>query len=320
LTVNFHEVLKFMSISLFPIVQSIPHGGLTVPPEVHGRLAISDVTIYNECDLWADQIYDFNHPDLGDLRPFEGIPATLAAVTMPVARVLIDANRPPNSLDNPDGAVKTQTSYGDPIYDTPLRREEQIELLDAYWRPYHDQLDRTLRREAGEVSLLLDCHNMAQRGPDAYGDPGQVRPLICISNNGDARGEPLSRLGALSAPPWLARRAVEIAADLFADLELLEPNPEPTPVAALNSPFVGGYILTHYTSEANQRSLALGEGASGEDHRYMGLMVEINRGLIVGNQRTDSPILPPNLPQIAAVRRRLYQWMAAVSALLSNGQ
>jgi hypothetical protein len=167
---------------------------------------------------------------------------------------------------------------------------------------------------------LLDCHNMAQRGPDAYGDPGRVRPLICISNNGDPRGEPSSRLGALSAPPWLARRAVEIAADLFADMELLEPNPEPTPVAALNLPFVGGHILTHYTSETYQRSLAVGKDASGEEHRYVGLMVEINRGLIVGNQRTDTPMLPPNLPQIAAVRRRLYQWFAAVSTLLGNGQ
>jgi N-formylglutamate deformylase len=299
-----------MSLSLFPVVQSIPHGGLEVPERVRGRLAIDGVTIFNECDLWADQLYDFDHSDLADLRPAGQAPATLATVTMPVARVLIDANRPPDSLENPDGAVKTQTSYGNPIYRTPLRRDEQLDLLETYWRPYHDRLDGALRREVGRVRLLLDCHNMAQRGPDAYGDPGQVRPLVCVSNNGNRRGEIASKRSTVSAPPELARRAVEIAADLFADLELLEPNPEPTPVAALNSPFAGGYILNQYTSSAYQRSLGLG-GENG----YIGLMIEINRGLIVGNQRTDSPIQPPNQPQIAAVRRRLYQWMAAVCEL-----
>jgi hypothetical protein len=44
----------------------------------------------------------------------------------------------------------------------------------------------------------------------------------------------------------------------------------------------------------------------------MGLMVEINRGLIVGNQRTDTPIQPPNEERIAAVRRRLYRWLLAL--------
>lgn len=73
-----------------PIVQSIPHGGLQTPPEVADRLAIDEVTIYNECDLWADQIFDFDHPDLADLRPAGLAASTLGAVRMPVARVLID--------------------------------------------------------------------------------------------------------------------------------------------------------------------------------------------------------------------------------------
>ena len=52
-----------------PIVQSIPHAGLAVPPSVADRLAIDDVTIYNECDLWNDQIFDFAQPALGGGRP-----------------------------------------------------------------------------------------------------------------------------------------------------------------------------------------------------------------------------------------------------------
>lgn len=286
-----------------PILQSIPHGGLQTPPEVVDRLAIDEVTIYNECDLWADQIFDFDHPDLADLRPAGQTAATLGSVRMPVARVLIDANRAPDSLDNPDGAVKTTTSYGDPIYRTPLSRAEQIDLRQRHWQPFHDRLDALVRRHAGEMRLFLDCHNMAQVGPDAYGDAGKVRPLICIANFGDERGEAVAKRAPVSAPPPFIRRAAEIAHDLFSDLPLLEPNPHPTPVVALNRPFVGGYILCHYTGDRYQPATR---------EPFLGLMVEINRGLIVGNQRTDTPIQPPNQERIAAVRRRLYQWLRAL--------
>jgi N-formylglutamate deformylase len=288
---------------LLPILQSIPHGGLQTPPEMADRLAINDVTIYNECDLWVDQIFDFDHPDLADLKPAGQAAATLGSVRMPIARVLIDANRAPDSLDNPDGAVKTTTSYGDPIYRSPLSRQEQIDLRQRYWHPFHEQLDALVRYHAGEMRLFLDCHNMAQRGPDAYGDAGKVRPLICIANFGNTRGELVPSRGPLTTPPPFMQRAAEIAHALFSDLTLLEPNPESTPVVGLNSPFPGGYILRHYTGDPYQPADA---------EPFLGLMVEINRGLIVGNQRTDTPIQPPNEERISAVRRCLYRWLLAL--------
>lgn len=298
-----------MSNAPLPVVQSIPHGGLSVPDEVAGRLAIRDVTIYNECDLWVDQLFDFDHPDLRFQRP-QGEAATLGKVTLPIARVLIDGNRPPDSLDNPDGVVKTQTSYGDPIYRDPIDRDTQVSLRDRYWQPFHDELDALLHANAGRMLLFLDCHNMAQRGPDAYLDPGKVRPSICIANFGDANGEAVGDR-PLSAPAWFAREAARIAQPLFADLPLLEPNPEPTPVVALNQPYAGGYILRQYVDESYQQRLQT-------ERRYVGLMVELNRGLFVGNQRTDTPISSPNEERIAAVRLRLYRWLTAIVALLKE--
>lgn len=294
--------------SSLPIVQSIPHAGLTVPPSVLDCLAIDDVTIYNECDLWNDQIFDFTHPSLG------GQP--LAVVDMPIARVLIDANRPPDSLDNPDGAVKSHTSYGDPIYAPALSRPAQARLLESEWQPFHTELDRALTGHAGDVRLFLDCHNMAQHGPTAYGDPGKARPLICIANFGDADGEAdgeaVAANGPLTAPAAFVRRAGEIAGELFADLALLEPDAQnPSPVVSLNQPFVGGYILRHYCDAAYQQAIG---------GRYIGLMVEVNRGLFVGDQHTRTPIQPPNQERIAAVRLRLYRWVQAILPLLETSQ
>ncbi|RLT44167.1 MAG: hypothetical protein DWI57_03520 [Chloroflexi bacterium] len=287
-----------------PLVQSIPHAGLSVPPSVADRLSIDDVTIYNECDLWNDQIFDFAHPSL---RPEA---AALAVVDMPIARVLIDANRPPDSLDNPDGAVKSQTSYGDFIYAKSLRREEQERLLAEEWQPFHTRLDAALRGHAGDARLFLDCHNMAQHGPSAYGDPGQVRPLLCIANFGDTNGDFVAANGPLTAPAEFVRRAAQIAGTLFGDLSLLQPDSQrPAPVVALNQPFVGGYILRHYCDAAYQRRIGSG---------YVGLMVEINRGLFVGDQSTRTPIQPPNQAAIAAVRQRLYRWVQAILPLLEQ--
>lgn len=294
-----------------PLVQSLPHPGLQVPPEVADRLAIDDVTIFNECDLWADQLFDFAHPDLAKQRQQAGLdeqPA-LAVVKCPIARVLIDANRPGEALANPDGPVKTQTSYGDPIYRTPLTDQQKEELRAAYWQPFHQRLDAALRAHAPALRLLLDCHNMAQEGPAAYRDAGEIRPLLCIANFGDAQGERLADGPPVTAPPGFVRRAAEVAQEIFGDLALLVPTPgETAPVVAINQPFVGGHILRHYCDPAYQRQIQ----AAG----YAGLMVEVNRGLFVGNQSTRSPIQPPNAARISLLRQRLFRWTQALLALL----
>ena len=46
------------------------------------------------------------------------------------------------------------------------------------------------------------------------------------------------------------------------------------------------------------------------------LMVEINRGLFVGNQTGQTEVQPPNEERIAAIRERFYHWLAEVCAML----
>jgi formiminoglutamase len=286
-----------------PVILSCPHGGLDVPSEVRDLLAIDRKVIHNECDLWVDQLFDFT--------PFGAPP--LGKVTMPIARVLIDANRDPTDLANADGPVKTITSYGDNIYCRPLGRQLQRMLLERYWRPYHSRLGSVAKQAVARTKLFLDCHNMAQQGPSAYSDPGAARPLICLANLGDETGDQIPGQEETSCSAWLIRRSAELAEELFSDMALLEPEQETPPrVVAINQPFAGGYIL---------RQAASGELYGGSEqvagiYRPPAMMVEVNRGLFVGNQTTTSSIRPPNLPRIALVQQRLHNWLGAVLALL----
>ena len=299
-----------MQLTPLPMIQSIPHGGLATPPEVEGRLAIGPTAIYNECDLWADQLYDFAHADLAGLTPDSAGRGrgALEVITTPIARGLVDVNRLPDDLANPDGPIKSQTSYGEQVYSTPLSDQEKQLLLDRYWRPYHTQLEASLRRHADRAPLLLDCHNMAQHGPTTYAFAGAPRPLICLSNLGDAQGEPATLGAKTSCPGWLLRAAGDIAAELFSDMTLLQPTPgETPPVVALNWPFVGGILINRYS-----RGVGGSQQSAPHAQARSAIMIEVNRGLYVGDQRRDTPIAPANHERIALIRRRLYLWAVRV--------
>lgn len=287
-----------------PIILSIPHGGLEVPPEVSDRLAVDAITLHNECDLWADQLYDFNEQSLTTITPSGYTPRVLATVSMRIARALIDVNRAPDDLANSDGPVKTQTSYGEPLYTSRLDDATKRSLRERYWQPFHDQLAATLAEFDAQARLLLDCHNMAQRGPTAYPHAGAARPLICLSNFGDDQGEPTPSLGWTTCPPALLRQAGQLAAELFADLPLLEPAGATPPVVALNWPFPGGMIIRTYSRTAAGTA------------RLPAIMVEVNRGLFVGNQDARTPIQPADTARIGEIRQRLYQWAIGVIDLI----
>jgi N-formylglutamate amidohydrolase len=78
-------------------------------------------------------------------------------------------------------------------------------------------------------------------------------------------------------------------------------------VVALNYPFSGGYIVRRYSAAAGQ---------SGVAQAPLGLMIEVNRGLYVGNQTAATPVSPPNFERIADIRARLYRWANEFAAYL----
>ncbi|MCA9936746.1 MAG: N-formylglutamate amidohydrolase [Anaerolineales bacterium] len=259
-----------------PIAVIVPHAGLTVPPEVADVVSLTAVQIFNEADAYVDQLFDFR----------EQVQHWL---TFPFARAILDVNRPDDpALTRPgDGVVKWQTSYGTAVYPPHLRPNSALErqLVAAYWQPWHDQLAAIAADP--QIKLVIDAHSMAAVGPSKYDDPGVLRPRVSVSNLGNALGT-ASGDRPLSAPSALTWRFARLLAEAFAPLPELAPTGVPV---AVNTPFFGGWDML----------------AHGPTARQPWVMIEVNRGLYVGAQDGDTPIVPPNEEQITAVRAALWQ-------------
>lgn len=267
---------------LLPIAILLPHAGLAVPPELADRLALDEAALFHEADAYTDRIYDFRGRVVRWLR-------------FPYARALVDVNRRDgqNHTRPGDGIIKTQTSYGRPIYRPGCEPDPELErlLIRRYWQPWHQQLaaiatDPTIR-------LVLDCHSMAASGPNAYDDPGAIRPRACVANLGDREAAAVPGR-PLTAPPALAQRLAQALGQALNDFPALTPT---GPTVALNHPFAGGWNLWAHGGKAQPW-----------------LMIEISRGLYIGAQNDSSPIVPPDEARIEALRETLWQAITTVMA------
>jgi formiminoglutamase len=179
---------------VLPILISVPHGGTETPNEISGRVIASPHEIFDDSDARTRDIYAF----YGEVVHF---------ASAKVARAFVDLNRAPDDRPpaNPDGVVKSETCYGRPIYD-PVRHltDTHIEqLLQRYYYPYHRALE------------------------EASPDPGQKRPLFCLSNDS----------GRTSPIATIERLADALAAAFEIDRSDIW----------LNRPFKGGYITRSHS-------------------------------------------------------------------------
>jgi N-formylglutamate deformylase len=147
-----------------PLLLSVPHGGLEVPPEVSGICLLTVEDIIADGDDGARDVYALESEVAG-------------FVAADVARAIVDLNRAPDDRGR-DGVVKTHTCWDVPIYAEPLSEELAERLLADYYCPYHNKLTEL----ASAVVLGLDCHTMAAIGPPVGPDPGAARPAVCLSN------------------------------------------------------------------------------------------------------------------------------------------
>ena len=148
-----------------PLLLSVPHAGLVIPPAVNDLCILSESEIIEDGDEGAAEIY----------LPLEDEVSTLVSTV--VARAIVDMNRAEDDRGR-DGVIKTHTCWDVQIYREPLSETIITELMEIYYKPYH----ASLTQHATHVKCGIDCHTMASNGPPVGPDTGIERPTICISN------------------------------------------------------------------------------------------------------------------------------------------
>ena len=198
-----------------------------LPRELAPRLALSPADVFFDSNPWTREIFAMGELVQGRLE-------------VEVARAVIDLDRDPSQRppEFEDGVVKAVTRYRKRVWTeegqpTP---EEVQRLIDRYHRPYHEILERTASR--GGVRMGIDCHSMGPVGAPLDPDPGQVRPIFCLGNLGDEKGEG----EGITCKPALMRAMAAALSEEFAEVE----PPEGQPLVAFNRPYSGDYILKRH--------------------------------------------------------------------------
>ena len=155
-----------------PVLISVPHSGVNVPPEVESYCCLNARQIIEDGDEGADEIYDV----AAEAEAF---------ITTDIARAVVDINRAQDDR-RADGVIKTHTCWNIPIYNQPLPEPVIQTLLRKYYHPYHEQLSAW----ANNAKFGIDCHTMATYGPPVGPDPGQERPFVCLSNANETFPKP----------------------------------------------------------------------------------------------------------------------------------
>jgi formiminoglutamase len=249
---------------MLPVLLSIPHGGTQVPEEVRDRVCITPRDLFDDSDACTADIYDLG----SEVR---------CVVKSDIARAFVDLNRAPDDRppENADGVVKTATCFKRPIYladrevDTALTER----LLTRYHMTYHDRL-HAAAADPG-IALALDCHSMLAAAPPISSNPGQPRPLFCLSNRDGA-----------TAPNDLLLQLAEAIGRAF-DISAAR--------IGLNDPFKGGYITQRH-----------GCG------RLPWIQVEMNRALYLAGAWFDADRLRVDPGRLAELRE---QFRAALRSL-----
>ncbi|MBY0411847.1 MAG: N-formylglutamate deformylase [Burkholderiaceae bacterium] len=204
-----------------PLLISIPHCGVYVPPMLAERLSPAARQVH-DTDWHLELLYAFAK-DMG---------VSILAATH--SRYVIDLNRPPDGASLYPGQSVTGLCPVDGFDDAPLYprgdvpdTEEVAARREALWAPYHAQLRAELDRlrTAHGVAVLWDAHSIRSVLPRFF--EGKLPDL----NLGTANGT--------SCDPALAQELLAIAQAATGYS------------AVLNGRFTGGHITRHYGAPAS---------------------------------------------------------------------
>jgi N-formylglutamate deformylase len=227
--------------TILPIVAHIPHAGTEIPNSVHDQFLTSPGDLWREIarvtDWYTDELF--------------GIPGIAVSQT-PINRVVVDLERYcDDSLEEKSafgqGVIYTHNTLGEQIRRELSRRERQ-QLLDTYYRPWHQQLQLNVEQQLAHWGhcLLLDCHSFPDEPFGHEDDHEQPRPDICLGSCGNT-------------PQWL----LDACQRLFLERGY---------TVSLDFPYSGCLVPDRYSS----------------DLRVPAIMVEINRRLYMESGESDA--------------------------------
>lgn len=155
--------------SWIPVVASLPHSGVYVPPDIARLCTPLHLSTLRNTDWHLQDLYDFL-PDMG-----------IHTVCADFSRYVIDPNR---ALKEPlfgpykHSAVYETDTWGETIYHTLPTEENCRARIGKYYAPYHDALQKTLdtiRQACGRV-YLIDLHSFM----------GPISEDVCLGNKNGA--------------------------------------------------------------------------------------------------------------------------------------
>jgi N-formylglutamate deformylase len=185
-----------------PLIVSIPHTGLDIPPDIEARL-VSPWLARKDADWWIEKLYDFA-PELG---------ATV--VRTAISRTVIDVNRDPSGASlypgqATTGLCPTETFDGEPLYKTGHEPDEAeiARRRTVCFEPYHAALAAEIARlrENHPRIVLYDCHSIRSVVPRLF--EGEL-PHMNIGTNSGASCDPMlqqqiEEICAASGFSWVA--------------------------------------------------------------------------------------------------------------------
>jgi N-formylglutamate deformylase len=220
----------------FPYTTHIPHSSRFIPRGVREQLCLSDeelaAELLKKTDHFTDELFRFESP-------------LVETLVFPVSRLVVDPERFLEDEKEPMathgmGAVYTRTSDGKALRESLTRAEREV-LIERYYRPHHEKLERAVAMTlaAWNSCLIIDCHSFPS-APLPYEEDRSPRCQdICLGTD------------PVHTPRWLSEMAEAVfrAGGFSVDL---------------NRPFGGSLVPATYYQK---------------DHSVWSIMIEVNRSL-----------------------------------------
>ncbi len=197
----------------------MPHNGTSLPTGLL-KVMYPYARQVKDTDWYLDKLYSFVHPE------------DCTVISPNFSRYVIDLNRAPDNTSLYEGMDTTElcptTQFNKkPLYldHKSLTVEEINDRIQRYWFPYHQTIERELKRlrSLHPTVVLFDAHSIASRVPRFF--EGQLPDFNFGTNDGKSCSAEL-----------LEKIKQELSLDGYSSV--------------YNDRFKGGYITRHYGKPA----------------------------------------------------------------------